>query len=209
MTIEEANKLINKYIKLREKKQLSNDLIHITQFNAHEKLCLQKFEFLILMKTAKYKNFANYDDLNQDGREALLKAFNSYKPEKKANIFWWINKYVATRISRSANLHTAIRFPLKIAKATPPRREAHLPLLIDGGHQPDQLAEHQELWGSVKKSFHKLSPIQRKITRMVFGVDGEHAYSINKVCKKLKISRPMCLKMLDQVLDILKRNIKL
>jgi RNA polymerase sigma factor (sigma-70 family) len=208
MSLKEANQLIKKYIRLREKSQKSKDHKLVTEFRAHENLCIQKFKYLVLMKTSRYKNFSNYEDLNQEGLEALLKAMNSYDP-KKGSWFWWAHKYIDTRIARCANLHTTIRFPLKYAKQVAPHRESVLPILVDQVSGPYDILERNEMLKTVKKNFAYLSPNQQKVVTMLFGMDGEAPQSISKVCQKLRMSRPNCVKLLDQVLNILRRNVQL
>ena len=90
-------------------------LIEKLAFEKQQKICVEKFKYLITMKTNRYKKFSNYEDLNQDGYEALLKAMKNYNPDKGI-FFYWAFKYINTRISRCANLHTAIRYPLKYSK---------------------------------------------------------------------------------------------
>lgn len=209
MSLKEANQLIKKYIRLRNKVKSSKEAKLISEFKTHENLCIQKFKHLVLMKTSRYKNFNNYEDLNQEGLEAILQAMNSYDPKKGGNIFWWMHKYIDTRIARCANLHTTIRFPLKYAKQVAPHRESALPLLIDQVFGPHDLLEQSEALKVVKKNFVHLSTNQQRVVQMLFGMDGENPQSISKVCRQLRMSRPTCVKLLDQVLNILRRNIQL
>lgn len=208
MSLTEANRLIRKYVKLREKIKTSKDAKIAIAFRNHEKLCVEKFKYLVVMKTGRYKNFNNYEDLNQEGLEALLKAMNSYDPQK-GNWFWWAHKYIDTRIARCANLHTTIRFPLKYAKMIAPHRESVLPILVDQLAGPSDLLEHSEALKAVNKNFANLSVNQKKVVQMLFGMNGEDPQSISKVCQQLRMSRPTCVKLLDQVLGILRRNIQL
>jgi len=206
MTIQEANQLINKYVRLRDKKN-KNDQLKL-ELKKQEKLCVEKFKYLVLIKTNRYKQFNNYEDLVQEGTEALLKALYSYKPSKGANVFWWLHKYIDTRIARCANLHTAIRFPLKYAKEHIPHREPFLPVLIDRLAKPSDLLEQQELLCLVKKSFNNLSKPQKQVVQMLFGINGEAPRSITKICKQLHMSRESCNKILNQALNVLRKNIK-
>lgn len=208
MTIEEANQLIDKYIELKKKHHKSKkDSNCLKEFKAHEELCIQKFKYLVLMKTNKYKNFNNYEDLVQEGLSAILSALHSFNPNKKANIFWWIHRYTDTRIARCANLHTTIRFPLKYAKKIAPHREAILPILIDNMDGPADSVERNEALSVINKNFESLSAHQKKVVQMLFGMDGENPKSITKVCQQLRMSRPACVKLISQAFSILKRNI--
>lgn len=87
-----------------------------------ETAVIDKMSYLVKMKSSRYKKFSNYEDLNQDGLEALIKGLKTYKAGK-GSIFWWLHKYIDTKISRSANQHTTIRFPLRIAREQAPIKE--------------------------------------------------------------------------------------
>src|SRR6202046_3279692 len=97
---QEAQQLMSEFVRLR-KKAKSNPKYKF-ELQKIENLCMEKFRYLVTMRTNRYKNFSNHEDLIQEGYEALLKAMNSYNPNK-GNLFWWIHKYIDTRISRSAN----------------------------------------------------------------------------------------------------------
>ena len=209
LSIEEADKLINQYVKLKQKIAIEPTDDLMIQFRKHQTLCVQKFRYIVLMRTSRYKNFNNYDDLNQEGLEALVKALNSYNPVKRGNVFWWIHKYVDTRISRCANLHTAIRFPLKYAKANVPFRESVLPLLVDTNSNAHDLLEERELLGVVKNNLGRLSGEQQEAVKMLFGIDAIAPKSFASVCRELKISRLNCKQILGEVADILKEHVRL
>src|SRR5688572_1576285 len=143
LTEQEAQDLMIKLIDLRGQIQTSEEKSLKKDLQRHEKICIEKFKYLVTMKTGRYKAFSNYDDLNQEGFEALIKAMNNYNP-KKGSFFWWAHKYIDTRISRSANLHTTIRYPLKVAKNTTPHKEAVMPLLIEERYCPDKELEESQ-----------------------------------------------------------------
>jgi RNA polymerase sigma factor (sigma-70 family) len=206
--IEEAEELMKIFISLREKSNLSKNLADIKEFKAHEAICIEKFMYLVSMRTDKYRGFPNYDDLVQEGLEALIKAMINYNPSKGI-WFWWAHKYIATRISRTANLHTTIRYPLKFAKENPPHKEPSLPLLIENRFCPDKNVEAAETIDAVKVAMKHLDNNQKAIINLSFGFDGDKPLSINKICKKMNISRMNCIKTINVAIDILKQNIKI
>lgn len=204
----EAQDMMIKLIELRQEAKSSTDPKLIKELKKHESLCIEKFKYLITMKTGRYKAFGNYEDLNQEGFEALMKAMNNYNP-KKGSFFWWAHKYIDTRISRSANLHTTIRYPLKVAKETAPHKESVMPLLIETRHCPDQELESQQLLETIENGLATLSNEQRNVVSLVFGFDDDKPLSINKVCKQLNISRANCNKLISSSLSQLKERVKL
>lgn len=208
LTEQEAQDLMTKLIDLRAQAKSSEDAKIVHELKRHESICMDKFRYLITMKTGRYKAFSNYDDLNQEGFEALIKAMNNYNP-KKGSFFWWAHKYIDTRISRSANLHTTIRYPLKVAKASTPHKESVMPLLIEERFCPDKELEESQSLQAIQGALDKLSNDQRDVINLAFGFDGDKPMSINKICKKLSISRLSCIKAINGALSAMKENIKI
>lgn len=202
----EAQDLMIKFIELREKANESKLSQDIVEFKKHEKICIEKFKYLVTMKTGRYKSFSNYDDLNQEGLEALVKSMKNYNP-KKGIFFYWAHKYIDTRISRSANLHTTIRYPLRVAKATTPHKEAIMPTLIEERHCPDKELEEAQTVSSIDMAMAMLTSDQKEIIGLAYGIDGDKPMSINKICKKLNISRVSCVKTINNALSLMKSNI--
>lgn len=208
LTEQEANELMNKWIDLKGQLKTSEDPKLVREFEKHDRLCVEKFRYLVTMKTGRYKAFSNYEDLNQEGHEALIKAMKTFKPNK-GSFFAWAHNYIGTRISRSANLHTTIRFPLKVAKANTPHKESVMPLLIEERFCPDKELEESQVTHAVQNALAVLSPEQKEIINLAYGFDGDKPMSINKICKKLGISRLSCIKMINSALSLMKENIKL
>lgn len=208
LTEQEAQDLMIKLIDLRAQTKASEDSKIVTELKKHEKICMEKFRYLVTMKTGRYKAFNNYEDLNQEGFEALIKAMNNYNP-KKGSFFWWAHKYIDTRISRSANLHTTIRYPLKVAKATTPHKESVMPLMIEERYCPDKELEGSQATQAIHGAISLLTNDQKEVINLAYGFDGDKPMSINKICKKLSISRLSCIKTINSALSTMKENIKI
>lgn len=208
ISTEEAEKLMEKFIGLREMCKGPKSENYVREFRAHERLCIEKFKYLVTMRTDRYRGFYNYDDLNQEGLEALIKAMKNYNPSK-GMWFWWAHKYIETRIARSANLHTTIRYPLKFAKLNTPHKETILPILIEGRFCPDKNLESAEVLRAVQTAMKHLNKEQKDIINLAFGFDGDKPLSINKICKKMNMSRLNCIKAIGSALNVLKQNIHL
>jgi RNA polymerase sigma factor (sigma-70 family) len=204
----EAHDLMTKLIDLRTRFAETNDTKIEAELKRHEKECIEKFKYLVTMRTVRYKSFSNYEDLNQEGFEALIKAMKTFKPNK-GNFFAWAHNYIGTRISRSANLHTTIRFPLKVAKAHTPHKEAIMPLQIEERFCPDKELEESQTTHAIHKALSVLSKEQREIISLAYGFDGDKPMSINKICKKLNISRLNYIKTISSSLSYMKENIKI
>lgn len=208
ITEKEAQDLMLKLISLRAQIKKGATKAVLAEYNKHQNLCMQKFRYLVSMRTNKYKGFSNYDDLNQEGFEALCKAMNNYKPNR-GSFFWWAHKYIDTRISRSANLHTAIRYPLKFAKTTTPHKESQIPIMIEPRFNPDKILENTQLKNAVESALGTLNNEQRDIISLAFGFTGDKPLSINKICKRKNLSRLHCMKTINNALSLIKDNLKL
>jgi RNA polymerase sigma factor (sigma-70 family) len=152
------------------------------------------------MHTNRYRSFANHEDLIQEGYVALLTGMKNYDPAK-GNVFGWLHYYIGTRVSRQANLHTTIRFPLKVAKAQIPKREYNLPQMIEETFCPDKQTEGSEIVEEIRRVVKTLRGRKKKIVDQYFGFVGEKPSSINKICETLDISRSKCIEILNEALD--------
>lgn len=205
---EEAQSLILRFIDLRtEVKENPSPQLKL-EFQKHQNICMHKFRYLVSMRTNRYKAFSNYDDLNQEGYEALVKAMKSYNP-KKGIFFFWAHKYIETRIARSANLHTTIRYPLKFAKTTTPHKEAQIPVMIEPRFNPDKILESKQLESAVESTLRGLTTEQKDLVSLAYGLTGDKPVSINKICKQKNLSRVYCIKTIQLAMDAIKQNIKL
>jgi RNA polymerase sigma factor (sigma-70 family) len=208
LTEQEAQDLMIKLIDLRKQSKTLDDPKVLSELKKHEHICIKNFKYLVTMKTSRYKTFSNYDDLNQEGYEALIKAMNNYNPSK-GSFFWWAHKYIDTRISRSANLHTTIRYPLKVAKNTTPHKEAIMPTQIEERYCPDLELENVQTNSAIQKAIMLLTEDQKKIINLAFGFEGDKPMSVNKICKQLNISRLSCIKNMNGALAIMRDHIKI
>jgi RNA polymerase sigma factor (sigma-70 family) len=206
LTEQEAQNLIVKYIELKDKVKTSKKISN--EFKKHESICVKKFSYLVTMRTNRYKKFSNYEDLNQDGFEALFHAMNNYNPSK-GSFFWWAHKYISTSIYRKANLHSTIRYPLKFAKNNIPHKEYTMPLLLEEFNCPDKQMENAQLYFNLENAFKTLSCEQKNVINLAYGLEQNKPMSINKICKTLNISRVNCLKYLDSAINTMYDNIKL
>src|SRR5271166_1499202 len=208
LTEQEAHDLMIKLLDLRKQFSETEDSKVEAALKRHEKECIEKFRYLVTMKTGRYKAFSNYEDLNQEGFEALIKAMKTYNP-KKGSFFAWAHNYIGTRISRSANLHTTIRFPLKVAKANTPHKESVMPVMIEERFCPDKELEESQTVRAIQDALSILTKEQKEIVGLAYGFDGDKPMSINKICKKLSISRLSCIKTINSALSVMKDNIKI
>ncbi len=205
ITEKEAKELMTKLngLKAKAKEDGSQE-----ELNKHLQVCMEKFKYLVTVRTGRYKSFANYDDLNQEGFEALLRAMKTYN-QKKGSFFSWAHHYIGTRISRAANMHSTIRYPMKIAKDVAPHKEIEIPEMIDEGMNAFDSAEEKETSKAIRDVLKSLTKRKRTVILLAYGFDGDKPMSINKICHKLNINRNKCIDILNDALDKLRDNIKI
>ena len=196
------------FVNAREKYNSSKSKTDLKELKKHEEICIKEFDYLIKMRTGKYRLFSNYEDLNQEGREALLNAMKTYKADM-GNWFAWAHQYIHTKISRAANQHTTIRYPLKVAKEMAPHKEVFMPEVIEQNFVPDAIAENSELKSAIADAINLLNDEQQKIMCMAFGLEGDRPMSVNKICRSLRIPRAICVKEMENSINAIKENIKL
>lgn len=194
---DEINSLATKFITLRDKANKSKSKKVKKEYYTFQNFCVEKLKFLVTIKTGRYRQFSNHPDLEQDGLEALVLALKTYNPSKGC-FSWWADKYISTRISRAANTHSTIRFPLKKAKLVRPYKTSTMPIMVDTQPDAQQTLETSQQSQQVRQAIQKLPIQHQEIVNMVYGLNGIKQHSIGALIKHLAISRPQCLKILEE-----------
>ena len=203
LTEKEANEILTKLFELRNKCKRSRSKKLKAEYDQYEAFCEEKFDYLVQSKVYKYKNFSNYEDLKQDGRVALLLALRNFDPNK-GSFFWWADKYIKTKVKREANRHSTIKIPIKQTKNIQPYKVSQLPVIIDTNPDPFQSIESTQLKNEVQKAIKQLPEDQRKIIEL----NGIKSYSISRISRELKITRPDCVKLLNEAKKNLKHSLE-
>ncbi|KKN70818.1 hypothetical protein LCGC14_0427100 [marine sediment metagenome] len=202
---EEIDVISRKYLELKNKSNsgLPED---VARFKAYQNYCMGKFGYLVKIRSAKYRKFSNHPDLEQDGFEALILAFNTFDPDK-GSFSWWADKYISTRISRAANAHSTIRFPIKKAKKLKPYKTNTIPIIIDKGASPYQSVEEYESSINISDAISRLSGSHRDVINMTYGFNGVKERTVGVVLKDLDISRPQYAKLLREAKEQIRQQL--
>jgi RNA polymerase sigma factor (sigma-70 family) len=204
LNLDEINLIAKTFLELKEKAQSGNQK-DIRIFKEYQNICVTKLASLVTNKTHKYKKFGNYSDLCQDGFEALMLSLETYDPNKGC-FAWWASKYIGTRVSRAANAHSTIRVPLKKANLLPPYK-TDMPLLVD--EKPNQVenAENSQYKKMLREEILKLPRQKREIALRHYDIGG-FSHSVKQIAEELNISQPVCVKLLGEAEESLKRNLR-
>lgn len=206
-TIQEQNEKVEKIIDqfLLLKKNSVTSSANKKEFERFQNFCMQELNFLVQKRVAKYKKFANYKDLQQDGYEALLYALRTFRREKGC-FSWWADKYISTRVSRAANTHSTIRFPLKATKENKPHKisidtgsEEQAQILSQETCPPsDLLLEQAESNSIVANLLSKVEQPYQDLLRLTFGLGNVQQVPVSKIIEQFQISRSQYLRLLEE-----------
>lgn len=200
---DEINEIAKEFVELRERAEKSKSKKIKSKFIEFQEVVVKKLSHLVLLRTNRYRMFNNHHDLQQDGFEALFMALKTYRPEK-GDFSWWAKKYIDTRVSRAANSHSTIKYPLKTIKDFKPHKMNSIPIITDTASTPQENLENSELKKAVTEAINLLPEIQQVVVKLSFEMAGNRASTITKISEELKISRTNCIKILDSAKNSLK-----
>lgn len=212
MSIEEAQLLMDRFVTLRERRLTGTDEPTEQAYAEAERLCAERFAYLIDMHTERYRGFSNHEDLRQEGMLALLKSMQTYQPGR-SNFFFWSHRYIRTRVTRAANNHSVIRYPMAFAKSNIPHKlilspEKRMPEHDSREPYPDEQVQAAELAACAKAAILTLSRRQRRIVRLAFGMNGSEPASLPVICRTMRLTKEKATVVLDKAMERLRMNIK-
>lgn len=193
----EIDQIANEIIQLRKKAEHCDSKIFHRVLQEKQEAFISRFKYLVINRTAKYRKFSNYKDLEQDGFEALFLALRTYDPSK-GSFTWWADKYISTRVARAANTHSTIRVPLKKARTMKPYKTATIPILVDSQLDPQSSFEVVETNQQVLRAVQELPEQHQNLINLIYGFKGQKPHSVGNALEVLSISRSQCLKMLKE-----------
>lgn len=207
LTKEEIDDLANEYVRLRDKASKSKSNKVKAKFASFQNHCVRQLEPLVTMRTNKYRKFSNHSDLTQDGFEALILALKTFNSEK-GNFVGWAHRYIATRVSRAANAHSTIRYPLKKAKLLQPYKTTNMPIMLDL-RDPEKNVESSEKRDIVMEAINELPEKQKRIMCLKHELAGsKSSTSVSWISQELSISRPTCVKLIEEAEESLRNRLQ-
>jgi len=81
------------------------------------------------------------------------------------------------------------------------------PVIIDLNKNPHETAEDVETKTAIMKAVELLPEKQKKIILMSYELTGTRSFTISKIAEELNISRPVCLKLLEEAKENLKSTL--
>ncbi len=207
LTQEEIDDLAKEYLRLRDKAGKSKSNRVKAKFANFQNHIVRKLEPLITMRTNKYRKFSNHTDLTQDGFEALILALKTFNPDK-GSFAGWAHRYIATRVSRAANAHSTIRYPLKKAKELQPYKISTMPVMLDQ-RDPEKYVEGYEKKDIVMAAINSLPDNQKRVMLLKHEMAGSRSpTSVSGISQELSISRPTCVKLIEEAEESLRHRLQ-
>lgn len=202
----EITAIANKFIQLKTKSQ-SGKKKCIDEFKAYQDYCAKTLYFLVEMKTAKYRNFDNYNDLKQVGYEALFMAMETFN-STKSDFSWWALQYIGTKVSRAANAHSTIRIPMSQTKKNIPIKVDKIPVIVDLSKNSEETIEDSQSSDIIRQTIQELPEMQKKAIELYYGFEkGHQKESIQLVMKNLGMSKIVALDLIKQAEDSLREKL--
>lgn len=204
ITEEEALSLVLEFANLKSKYEESNlnkDKLNLIN---HENKMIKKLSYLVLNKTRSYKKFPNYEDLNQDGLEALVMGLKSFN-KSKGSIFWWLHKYIDTRIHRSANAYSTVRIPLVVAKTNPPKIDQISPSMESKKDNQESSFIKNENKAKLKSYLKKLNNEDKSLFEDLIGLDKD-SISIEEYSKRTGLNKNKINFRLRKIIKTMQEN---
>jgi RNA polymerase sigma factor (sigma-70 family) len=174
------------------------------EFKNCQNKCINAIKPLVLSRVGKYKRFSNYEDLKQDGFEAVILALETYDPNK-GSFIWWADHYIKTKVSRSANMHSTIRIPLKKAKERAPHKETTMPILVNFTFNPCREAQDKENTIEISEAISVLPPENKKLIELTFGFNNIDEKNIQGIMQDMNLTYPQYVRILNESKRMIKR----
>ena len=171
--------------------------------NKCETACAKAFMYLIKGDASHYRNFHNHEDLLQEGLIVLFKALDSYKPNR-GNIFYWLHRYVETKIKRQANKHCVVNVPLQKAKALDLKNIYFIsPHITDSKPSVENVVATAELNNILDSAMKMLPEEQRILVSAYYGLDGRK--NLQDIAVSVNMSKEQCRFRLRSAITKMKR----
>jgi RNA polymerase sigma factor (sigma-70 family) len=200
--------VLNRLIELRNIKNTTLSKKDKIAYDNYFNVVFKRFSYIVDIHTNKYKKYANYQDLKQEGSMGLFIALNNFNPARSKNLFRVIHWYVSTRIQRSAHKHDLVRLTLKQSKDNNHlNRVDAMPIIIDESKNPYEYLESSVINKEVINAVSNLLPLEKTIVSLYFGIDSNKKTNITNICNQTKMPRVKVLEILQSACKTLGENL--
>lgn len=157
---------------------------------------VSRLVFLVHSRIRAHKGSALYDDLLQEGRIAILKALEDFRPERGRNFFMFATWHIQTRVRRF----------LKREMGRRERPVGDIPETDSGETELQDPVQEREDRSAIMRALDFLPDHDRRVIVMRFGFDGEEPRTFQQIGNALGITRQRAQQIEATALQRLRRN---
>jgi RNA polymerase primary sigma factor len=128
---------------------------------------VRKAAFLVYKNSKKYKKFANYEDLVQEGFLGLVRAVNKFDVTRFSNFFSYAEQWVIHYIRKAASRFDVVYDPNKVRVIYMEPNENE----VDLENTPENHFFAKERNKILRETLEKFSPRERSVVKRMFGID--------------------------------------
>lgn len=161
-----------------------------------ENQIIEKLKFLVLNRVSRYKSFSNYEDLKQEGLEALLMALRTFNG--RAPFTWWADQYIALKVSRSANNHSVFKIPIKETRVNKPIKVDKFPIIEDLNINLDRNIKQKNITEALSNYFQHLTTDEKNVLNLFYGLNGIKQYTIKQIGDEMLLTKSQTTRVLKQ-----------
>ena len=147
-------------------------------------------------------------DLIQEGNIGLIKAVDMFDPTQGHRLttlaFYWINKHIQRFLDHEPK--NLVSLDMEINDGSD-----HLLLsdtiedkgtILGGPTIPhiDTVMEYEEMQSKVREMLSRLSERERKVLRLLYGIDLRRSYTVSEVARMLRVSKVRVCQLRDRAL---------
>jgi RNA polymerase sporulation-specific sigma factor len=178
---------------------------------AREHLIVHNLRLVVYIAKKFESSGVSVDDLISIGTIGLIKAANTFRPEKNIKLATYASRCIENEILmylRKINVHKS---DISIDEPLNTDWDGNELLLSDVlGSEPDEInrnVEYEDEKLSLLRALEALPERERTIMNLRFGIDCEHEYTQKQVADMLGISQSYISRLEKRILDRLKKEL--
>jgi len=166
---------------------------------------------LVVYIARKFENTGvNLEDLISIGTIGLIKAINTFKPDKNIKLATYSSRCIENEILMYLRRNIGIKSEISIEEPLNVDWDGNELLLSDIlGTDPGEISknvENEAEEAQLKSALSKLNEREREIMKLRFGLDGTHEYTQKEVADMLGISQSYISRLEKKILERLKEE---
>ena len=147
-------------------------------------------------------------DLIQEGNIGLIKAVDKFDPTQGHRLttlaFYWINKHIQRFLDHEPDDLVSLDMEIYDGSETLLLSDTieDKGTILGGPTIPhiDTVMEYEEMQSKVREMLSRLSEHERKVLRLLYGIDLRRSYTVSEVAKMLRVSKVRVCQLRDRAL---------